>query len=636
MTEPTRLAAIGGLALASEPVFKTRDILGRRAPAPEIFSWEFEIPVPRALLWSYVADTDRLNRIAGVFPVHYEYRPLDAGGSEVIGEARAAGMLLRWVERPCEWVEPDFFRFTRDYLQGPFLRLVSEVHLHEGSRPGTTRLTHTITVTPRHFVGRVLARVAIGVQTKAGFARAYALAPQWAAGQELPPVGSERPSPRGFAERELRRVLVPLARAFGAAELAEHLIRHVAAKPDSELASLSPYVLADAWKVERGALLRLFLHATKAGLFDLEYHLICPSCRRSKASMSTLAELRSQGHCPSCNIRFGVDFERSVEVRFSPRPLGVGEEAGEYCHAGPRNTPHRIAGWSFEPGQVRCERVHLGPGKHQLISPQAGSVFVEVGAEGESVVDLALTADGVLGCPERLRAGEVKIRTRNDVAAAAELMVARATWADQAVTAAELTCMQEFRQLFGGELLAPGAEFSIQNMVFLFTDLVGSTAMYERLGDAAAFELVRRHFEALADVYQEHGGALVKTIGDAVMAVFRRGDDALRAALAMHARVRALREPGSDAALALRIGLHRGPCIVMTANDRIDYFGTTVNTAARVQAVAGGEEVALSPVMLEIPEVRALLAERKLPARTEELKLKGLTGRRAISVVRAP
>ncbi len=605
---------------------------------PEIYSWDFDIPVPPAALWAFVADTERLNRLAGVFPVHYQYKPLDTGGSEVVAEARAAGMLLRWIERPCEWVEPEFFRFTRDYTRGPFLRLVSEVQLRPGPAPGSSRLTHTITVTPRHVIGRLLARFAIGVQTRAGFARAYSLAPAWAAGQELPAIGSERLPPRGFAARELRRVLVPLGHKFGCPDVAEHLTHHLLSKPDSELHSLAPYALATEWKVDRRPLLRLLLHATKAGLFDLEYNLICPSCRRSKASMSTLAELRAQGHCPSCNIRFGVDFDRAVEVRFNPRPLGLGEEAAEYCHAGPRNTPHRVAGWSFAPGESRDVAVTLGPGRHQWVSPQAGSVYFDVvdDAAAPTAAALALTPGGVTGTPTAMRSGALSLALRNDTGGPAELMVARARWADDAVTAAELTSMQEFRELFGRELLAPGAEFSLQNLVFLFTDVVGSTAMYERIGDAAAFSLVRMHFDALADIYSAHDGALVKTIGDAIMAVFRRGDDALRAAIAMHERIPAIREETSGATLALRIGLHRGPCIAMTANDRIDYFGTTVNTAARVQSVAEGQEVALSPTMLELPEVRAVLAEKKLPARTAELKLKGLSGRYAVSIIKVP
>ena len=58
------------------------------------------------------------------------------------------------------------------------------------------------------------------------------------------------------------------------------------------------------------------------------------------------------------------------------------------------------------------------------------------------------------------------------------------------------------------------------------------------------------------------------------------------------------------------------------------------NTAARVQSVAGGHEIALSPAMLDLPEVRQVLAEIKLPVRTEELKLKGLSGRHSISIIK--
>lgn len=601
--------------------------------SPETFRWEHDIPVPRALLWSYVADTERINRLAGVFPVHYEYRPLPTGGSEVVAEARTAGLTLRWIERPCEWVEHEYFRFTRDYLRGPFVRLVSEVRLADAPGGGT-RLTHAITVTPRHLLGRMIARVAIGVQARAGFARAYALAPQWAAGQELPAVGSEKLPSREHARRELQRVLVPLARRLGAPELAAPLVRHLLGQPESELHSLAPYALADAWRVDRRALLRLLLHATRGGLFDLEYNLICPSCRRSKAALSSLAELRAEGHCPGCNIRFGVDFDRAVEVRFSPRPLGLGEDAAEYCHAGPRNTPHRVAGWSLGARESREVAVTLEPGKHQLLSPQSGAVYLDVIDDAApDAADLSLGPEGLAGVPPQLRAGVLRLRLSSALDVPGELMIARARWADEAVSAAELTAMQEFRDLFSAEILAPGAEFAIQNLVFLFTDLVGSTAMYERIGDAAAFALVREHFDALQGIYTEHGGALVKTIGDAIMAVFRRGDDALRAAIAMHERVRGLRERSTGAPLALRIGLHRGPCIAVNANDRVDYFGTTVNTAARVQSAAGGREITLSPAMLDLPEVRALLAERRLPARTEELALKGLRGRHAITAV---
>lgn len=211
-------------------------------------------------------------------------------------------------------------------------------------------------------------------------------------------------------------------------------------------------------------------------------------------------------------------------------------------------------------------------------------------------------------------------------------MLARTQWADNIVTAAELAAIQEFRDLFGADLLAPGAEFAIESQVFLFTDVVGSTAMYEKIGDGPAFSLIRRHFDVLAEIYQRHDGALVKTIGDAIMCVFRRGDQALRAAVDMAREVPLACEVEPGVPLHLRIGLHRGPCIAMTANDRIDYFGTTVNTAARIQGVAGADEVAISPSLLHQPDVHAVVTELRLPARTQELTLKGLSGRHMITI----
>ena len=605
-------------------------------PRPEVYRWEFEIPVPRPLLWHYVADTERLNRLAGLFPVRYTYQPLDTGGSEIHAEARSGGLTLRWIERPCEWIEPETFRFTRDYSSGPFLQLVSQVDLEDGPRPGATRLVHTITVTPRHFVGRLVARYAIGLQTRDGFARVYALAPAWAAGKELPALGDEGTlGAREHARRELERVLRPLAGRLDAVDVGERLQHLLLHRPDAEIQSLAPYALADEWHLDRRRTLGLFLHAARAGLLDLEYDLICPSCRRAKVRAGRMSEITQSGHCPTGNSNCGVDFERSIEVRFNPRPLGIGHEEVEYCHAGPGNTPHRLAGWNLAVGEERHVEVRPDVGKHQLASPQArAGVFFEVVDDPEAPYEARVVVqDGALvGVPPRVRA-PLRLVLQSALPVVAEVAVSRTKWADDIVTAADLTAMQEFRDLFGAEILAPGAEFAIENQVFLFTDVVGSTALYERIGDAAAFALVRRHFDVLRGCYEREGGALVKTIGDAIMCVFRRGDAALRAAIAMHREVPAACEVAPGVPLRLRIGLHRGPCVAMTANDRIDYFGTTVNTAARVQGIAGANEIAVSPALLALPEVRAALAEARLPARTQELELKGLKGRHAITVL---
>jgi class 3 adenylate cyclase len=182
----------------------------------------------------------------------------------------------------------------------------------------------------------------------------------------------------------------------------------------------------------------------------------------------------------------------------------------------------------------------------------------------------------------------------------------RMQWTDQAATAAEVTTLQTFRDLFGSELLRPGEQISVGNLTILFTDLRDSTSLYRRIGDAPAFARVMDHFAVLRAAIEAEEGAIVKTIGDAVMAVFRRPVAALRAILRAQ---RELADPPDGALpLAIKAGLHHGHCIAVTANDRLDYFGSTVNIAARLERFSSGADIIISEAVREDPEVAEYLA----------------------------
>jgi len=133
------------------------------------------------------------------------------------------------------------------------------------------------------------------------------------------------------------------------------------------------------------------------------------------------------------------------------------------------------------------------------------------------------------------------------------------------------------------------------------------------------------HFDVLKEAIAAEDGALVKTIGDAVMAVFRRPAGALRAM--MEAQERLADPPEGMLPLTLKAGLHTGPCIAVTLNDRLDYFGSTVNLAARLEGQSKGNDVVISnPVYLD-PEVREMLLNpvNQLVAEPFEMALKGFT-----------
>jgi class 3 adenylate cyclase len=198
----------------------------------------------------------------------------------------------------------------------------------------------------------------------------------------------------------------------------------------------------------------------------------------------------------------------------------------------------------------------------------------------------------------------------------------RTAWNDEAATASEVTALQVFRDLFATEALRPGEQISVGTLTVLFTDLKNSTRMYREIGDATAFGHVMNHFDVLKEVIAEHDGALVKTIGDAVMAVFRQPSAALKAMLQAQEK---LADPSGRKPLTLKAGLHVGPCIAVTLNDRLDYFGSTVNMAARLEGQSTGEDIVISSAIYDDPEVRAYLGEpgNRVVARRFEIPLKG-------------
>jgi len=150
----------------------------------------------------------------------------------------------------------------------------------------------------------------------------------------------------------------------------------------------------------------------------------------------------------------------------------------------------------------------------------------------------------------------------------------------------------------------------ISRVAIVFTDLQGSTKLYDKLGDAAAYRLVRDHFAFLSERVTRHNGFIVKTVGDAVMAAFHDPADAVRAVLAMQDEVEGFNRGREDAGIVLKLGLHTGACIAVTAGEVLDYFGSTVNTASRLEHQCGGGEAIISDAVLSDPEAREALAGR--------------------------
>jgi class 3 adenylate cyclase len=192
------------------------------------------------------------------------------------------------------------------------------------------------------------------------------------------------------------------------------------------------------------------------------------------------------------------------------------------------------------------------------------------------------------------------------------------------LTAKRLLTNQTFRDVYRADTLDVDQRLKITSLTFLFTDLKGSTALYERVGDLVAYDLVRQHFQVLYDVVAAETGAVVKTIGDAVMATFSTPDRALAAALRMRREMARINAERHNEDLLLKIGIHEGPCLAVNLNNSQDYFGHTVNLAARVQGLASSHAIFATESIVADGKAASILADAGLRPTRQQAALRGV------------
>lgn len=585
------------------------------------YCWEYQLKSDPERLWPFVADTNRFNRDTGV--------PSIAAGEKRhrLRNARRRlrlsflGLPVEWEEQPFEWIRPARFGVTRKYTKGPVaeLSVLAELAPQTG---GGTLMKYQIWARPKSLLGFVIIPLQIGFISARNFGRAFrrydqsatneALLPTEEAGPELSPVVRNRLE--AIRERLLSEGVPP--------EVARRLTEFVEHADDFSLARISPYVLADDWQEPRRVVLEACLRATRAGLLDLRWDLLCPLCRGPQESESSLREVNSKVHCETCRIDFTVNFDRFVEITFRPNPSVRLVDVKNYCIGSPQRTPHVVAQQLLAAQTNRTVLLPLESGRYRLrVLELPGERLLTIDAAGARTATVA--ADREIAGPELNLSSPATLHIENSSDVEQLFILERLSWSDQAATAAEVTALQIFRDLFSSEALRPGDQISVGTLTVLFTDLRNSTRLYRDIGDATAFGRVMNHFDVLKRAIAEADGALVKTIGDAVMGVFRNPGSALTAMLRAQEELAA--PPEGTASLTLKAGIHIGPCIAVTLNDRLDYFGSTVNMAARLEGLSTGNDVVISAAVYNDPEVRELLSLQgnSLQAAPFAIELKG-------------
>ncbi|HVZ13572.1 MAG TPA: adenylate/guanylate cyclase domain-containing protein [Bauldia sp.] len=431
---------------------------------------------------------------------------------------------------------------------------------------------------------------------------------------------------------------------------------------DRDLNRINPLAFAEKHHLNTEATIAAFLHAARLGLFEMQWNMLCPGCGGvlgENASLKTVHE--DVYNCRLCAAGYEPTLDETIDVNFtvSPRVRRIA------AHDPDSLTPveyYRQVFWStgvrfpeedfdadFEqatldmlelpPGEKAFLTVPLPEGKIVVFDPVTHAAHFLL-VEGEPTKErqaLSITYNEV-SPPSgyaNLRPGQLRVafdnRTKRRVLPTVwvlndrmhEILGRRQPF----LTAKRLLSNQTFRDLYRADALDIDQRLKILSLTFLFTDLRGSTALYERVGDLAAYDLVRSHFHVLHDIVSEEAGAVVKTIGDAVMATFVTPDRAIAAALRMRDGMARLNDERGHEDLLLKIGIHEGPCLAVNLNDRQDYFGQTVNIASRVQNLAVDRSIYATEPVVEDATSAALLREHGLVPTFQQQALRGITER---------
>ena len=469
---------------------------------------------------------------------------------------------------------------------------------------------------------------------------------------------------------ERRLTALETARPWGP-RVVSRLEAFIRSGEDDALFRVNPIKFAADKGIAEPEAIDLFLHATAEGLFEINWMLLCSQCGCVTESFSTMNRLHDHGHCNLCRIDLDVKLDDYIAVTFTispqirtirfhrPEELSAEDFSFVYSFAPEGKGPDgrifvapikdaTLAVNHLPPKTVTRFELDVAPGLLLGWSPlsNAGFAFnIDAAADrADQSLRIRFSNEGCDPEVATIAPGKLVLEVESVIDRRSSLGVSLIPPGidlnerpplkyDPFLSGSRLLTNQTFRNLFRSQVIEATEGIGIRDLTLLFTDLKGSTELYDRIGDLNAYSQVQRHFERLLDVTVRHNGAVVKTIGDAVMAAFATPADAVGAAVDMRREIERLNEARSTRDFILKIGIHRGPSIAVTLNDRLDYFGQTVNIASRVEHLAEGDEICLTEEVYGAPAVVDLL--KPYVKKPDHSRLKGVRGEVAIYRVQA-
>lgn len=609
---------------------------------------------PASLVWGMLVDTDRWDRLIGAPRSTYSFEidPETQVRSRV-GRASLLGIEMQWREVG-EWIEGVSMWGERRFIDGPF----DHIGIRATTAPVGDRDDDSAPIGEQcrvDFQAYVKARPGAPEGIEAMMAAQF----QKKLGRYLDSLellfGGLAPHEKSLdagvmgdgATAAARRLLMrsgqsemlvgkavdrsamhaaPLARLRDApvSDLVKRELIPLLSNGSREaLRGMRPYELARSWSLDRRDVLQGFLHANRAGVTQLRWLMKCPSCRVASGSTTSVSGLREHARCEVCQLDFGLDLARNVEVVFDAADASEDEIASPfYCASSPVFRPHVVALLRLEAMGVRREALRLPRGHIRVravmprrgASPRTSSVDIVVDDHAPTLVlldvtgglisvrdrseldvgvafeDEALTRERALST--RRMGGELTlIELTTEGSDEVEITVERAVEVDPTSVGEELLSFGEFLDLLSEDRLASGVSLPVTRLCVAVLDIDGVEALCDRVGDAVGFDRWRDFRSSLLDAIRSSGASTPMILGGRLVCCLEPTTsriDGFRAAL--HLVV-------NDPDLSLHGAIEVGSALLVQGAEHAEIFGAAVRAAALLASRAAMGEIELGPAL---------------------------------------
>lgn len=523
--------------------------------------YTYELPVFPHEIWPYLIDTSRMNKDLG-FPPREE--------KEINGENHVSTVTLgrkeEWIEKPWIWIFEKEVQNHRIFLKG-WMAEQRGVFTVEPAPDNKTIVSVYFRWAFHNPLNRAL----------------FSLVPD-ALGKKF----------QSFFDEKFKVILQERRQAINDGRKKDPVMDpyqevrdYILGADPLDLDRLHVKDLSKKLNIPMDLVIDVCVRLVKEGLLTLTWDIVCPHCRGVKVKNNSLSSINEPNSCEPCGITFNLEAEQAIEVVFHVSPKLREIQNVVYCAAEPAKKKHIKLNQEIKADEFKEFRLTLTPGTYNLRAKKSkGLITVHV---EESSTEIDMSWDGLETKKVRVRPSfTLKIwnKTKEDDLYTFE----EAWWFNDRLLAGEALSHPHLREIFSEDHISVGMKLNIGSQVILFTDIVGSTPFYKTLGDAVALKVVQSHYKEVSDIITNNGGVVVKYIGDAIMAAFIDIEKAMQCAVGIQA---AFNKARNDVPIKLRVSLHEGKVLAANMNVGIDYFGNTVNEAAKIQKHAGAFEIAV-------------------------------------------